>query len=226
MKLCESSVDRSRLYFHGKTGINPIREILPPEPFKPFFVSSDLDYVLTYATYAPLKHYKEHVDPEVILVKLNPNARVFDPTVPADLNRLDRLNFWELDVLDRLASGADVLMVMEYAAHSILGKNRESRMGQILKGAGARTFRDYFCKQLLDLGYDMFKTSEDVDNTASEHVYGIINKRGFESFYPDIIDIETAKQANQMLKTGVSNDQVIKFIQENNQNEVVKEIRP
>ena len=203
----ESKVVDNQLFFHGTKHIKSKLE--KPETFKPFFVTKDVDYALSYAEYRKTSDDNAGI----YLVKLNPNAKVFDPTNEEDFSKLEQLHFWELDVLDRLRHGADVLMVMDYAAHSILGKNRESKMGIQMRGCGALDFRDRFCKQLKDLGYSMFKTQEDSDGYNSDLVYGVFDIDGLDSLYPKAISLDEAKKIERMVKQRIPISRILQEIE-------------
>ena len=204
MTLNESNVISNRLYFHGRTMgySSSIEKLYPPTTYKPFFVSGDLNYALSYANDAA---WKGSVDKaEVYLITLNPNARVFDPTNEKDMSMLENLNFWPDEIIDMMRQGTDILMVMAYAS--------KHRITNILSGSGPKSYRDYLCKQLEKLGFDMFKTTEEVDGDFSDLVYGIFNLNGLGSIYPQKINPRILRRVGRKINAGIPTSEIIQFV--------------
>lgn len=192
----ESKVIEDRLYFHGTRYKK--NKLEPPQPYKPFFVSGNLEYAMSYANVD-----SEH-DSCVYLVKLNSNANVFDPTNEEDLKRLESLNFWPKEVIDKLQNGDDILQIMNYAS--------TRKLIDSLKGSGAITHRDQLCKQLKQLGYDMFKTKEDSDGYESDLVYGVFTMNGLDSLYPKAISLDKVREIDEMFKSNKSTSEILNAI--------------
>ena len=194
VELDESAVELKHLYFHGTSHTKEM--LREPSPLKPFFITKDISYALSYITHS----HVDNKDAAIYVVFLNPRANVFDPTNSEDIKKLEELDFWPKEVIDRLKSGADVLMVMEYAAKQSYSDPNGSKMAKQLHGTGAKTHREEFCKQLKMLGFDMFKTAEDSLGYSSNLVYGVISVNGLDSLVSKPISVSKAEEVSNMVK--------------------------
>lgn len=82
MNINESNLPKEKLFFHGSRYNNKLLKLNPPSPQNIFFVTADLDYADMYA-------FEENNGPNIYVISLNNNAKVFKAWDWDDRKKLD-----------------------------------------------------------------------------------------------------------------------------------------